>query len=172
MQKEISPKKIKQFKLLTLVVSIAVPLVVIVLFGIKLDIEPLSFLPPIYAGINALTAIVLILALVMVKNKKIKIHQRLMQFAIVLSLLFLACYVAYHMSSDSTVFGDTNGDKELNSLDGVLPSATSFVIYYILLFTHIILSVVVIPLVMITYKFAWIGEIDSHKKWTKYSLYY
>lgn len=169
MQKEISPKKVKQFKLLTIVVSIAVPLVVAVLFGVKLDVEPLSFLPPIYASINALTAVVLITALVMVKNKKIKIHQRLMQFAIVLSLLFLACYVAYHMTSDSTIFGDSNGDKVLDALDGELPSSTSFLLYYILLFTHIILSIVVIPLVMITYQFAWIGNIARHKKWTRYS---
>lgn len=170
MQKEISPKKIKQFKLLTLIVSIAVPLVVVVLFGIKLDVEPLNFLPPIYASINALTAVVLIAALIMVKNKKIKIHQRLMQFAILLSLLFLGCYVAYHMTSDSTIFGDVNGDKEVNELDGVLPSSMTFIMYYILLSMHIILSVVVIPLVMITYQFAWIGNIERHKKWTKYSF--
>ena len=88
------------------IVSIVVPLAVALLFGYKIpDAEPLYFLPPIYAGINGFTALLLILALVAIKNGKRGLHQRLMTGCIVLSALFLILYLAYHMTSDSTAFG-------------------------------------------------------------------
>ena len=50
-------------KLIT-IVSVAVPVVVAILFGVRLpNVEPLSFLPPIYASINGLTALLLVVAL-------------------------------------------------------------------------------------------------------------
>lgn len=80
-----------------------------ILFGVKLkdfgiNVEPLSFLPPIYAAINGVTAVVLILAVLAIKNGKRKLHERLMTFAIALSVAFLVMYVAYHMTADSTKF--------------------------------------------------------------------
>ena len=57
--------------------SIAIPLVVAVLFGVKIDLELPVFLPPIYAGINGLTSILLIAAFWAVKNKKIELHESL-----------------------------------------------------------------------------------------------
>jgi putative membrane protein len=57
-------------KLIT-IVSIAIPVVVAILFGVRLpNVEPLSFLPPIYASINGLTAVLLIVALWAIKAKK------------------------------------------------------------------------------------------------------
>ena len=93
-----------------IVLSIAIPLVVAILFGVNLrdlgyDVKPLTFLPPIYATTNGLTAIVLVLAVNAIKNGKRKLHENLMKFAISLSILFLGMYVAYHMTSDSTKFG-------------------------------------------------------------------
>ena len=67
----------KKFNRLINMVSIAVPLVVAILFGVKIpNVEPLSFLPPIYASINGLTAVLLIVSLVAIKNKKIKLQVR------------------------------------------------------------------------------------------------
>ena len=92
-------------KLIT-IVSIAVPVVVAILFGVRLpNVEPLSFLPPIYASINGLTALLLLVALWSIKAKKITLHQNIMKTCIALSLSFLLMYVAYHMTSDSTPFG-------------------------------------------------------------------
>jgi putative membrane protein len=116
---------------------------------VKIDLELPFFLPPIYATINAITALVLIMAYVAIVNKKIKLHQRLMQTAIALSLIFLVMYVLYHMTSDSTKFGG----------EGVIKST-----YYIILITHIILSVIVIPFVLITYVRAITNNIERHKK--------
>jgi len=134
--------------------SIAIPLVVALLFGVNLrklgyDVEPLSFLPPIYATINGITAIVLIIAVWAIKGGKRKLHENLMKFAITLSVLFLGMYVAYHMTSDSTKFGGEGAIKY---------------VYYFILITHILLSIIIIPFVLITYVRALALSFERHKK--------
>ena len=152
----LTPKE-KKYQKWIIVLSIVIPLVVAVLFGIKLkdygiDIEPLTFLPPIYASINGLTAIVLIIAVLQIKKGNRKAHETLMKFAITLSVLFLLMYVAYHMTSDSTPFG---GEGSIRY------------VYFFILITHIVLSIVIIPLVLITYVRALAERFDKHKKLAK-----
>ena len=139
----------KKYNKLIVVLSIVIPLAVAALFGIKIDVELPVFLPPIYASINALTALVSVLAFIAIQNKKIKRHERLMKFAIALSILFLVMYIAYHMTSDSTKFGGEGYVKYF---------------YYIVLLTHIVLSVIVIPFVLITFVRAITNNIEKHKK--------
>lgn len=135
------------------ILSIAIPLVVAILFGVKIpNVEPLSFLPPIYATINAITAILLIIALWAIKNGKRSLHENLMKTAIICSVLFLVMYVAYHMTSESTKFGGEGAIRYL---------------YYFILITHILLSIVVIPFVLITYVRALAGSFERHKKIAK-----
>jgi len=132
------------------ILSIVIPLVVALMFGIKIpNAKPLTFLPPIYATINGITVAVLLLAFWAIKNKKIKIHQNLMKFAILLSALFLMMYVAYHMTSESTKFGG----------EGLIKY-----VYYVVLISHILLSIVVIPFVLITFVRAITNNIEKHKK--------
>jgi putative membrane protein len=138
-------------------VSILIPLVVAILFGVKLkdfgyDVEPLSFLPPIYATINGLTGIVLVFAVLAIKNGKRKLHERLMTTAIAFSVVFLVMYVAYHMTADSTKFGG----------EGVIKY-----VYFFILISHILLSIIIIPLVLITYVRALATKFDKHKKIAK-----
>lgn len=136
-------------KLIT-IVSISVPVVVAILFGVRLpNVEPLSFLPPIYASINGLTAVLLIVALWAIKAKKTKLHQNIMKTCIALSLSFLLMYVAYHMTSDSTPFGG----------EGIVRT-----FYFILLVSHILLSIIIIPLVLHTYLRAYLKDFQRHKK--------
>lgn len=131
-------------------VSVVIPLVVALLFGIKIpDVEPLSFLPPVYATINGLTAILLIIAVWAIKNGKRDLHQNLMTAAIVLSLLFLLMYLAYHMTSNSTPYGGAGFQRYL---------------YYFILISHILLSVAIIPLVLKTYAKAYLKKFESHRK--------
>lgn len=151
----IEEKKIiddKKYNKLIVTLSIVIPLAVAALFGIKIDAELPVFLPPIYATVNAITAFVLILAFIAIQNKKIKLHERLMKFAIILSVLFLLMYIAYHMTSDSTKFGGEGIAKYL---------------YYFILITHILLSIAVIPFVLITYVRAITNNIEKHKKIAK-----
>tara|TARA_R110002050_G_scaffold144709_1_gene270210 strand:+ start:2261 stop:2794 length:534 start_codon:yes stop_codon:yes gene_type:complete len=131
-------------------VSIVIPLVVVLLFGVKLpNVEPLSFLPPLYATVNGFTAILLVIAVIAVKNGKLELHQKLMTSCILLSLAFLVMYVAYHMTSDSTSFGG----------EGIVKY-----IYFFILITHIILSIVIIPLVLRTYSKAYLKDFAAHRK--------
>ena len=149
--------KEQQYKKWIIILSIAIPLVVAALFGVNLkrlgfDVAPLHFLPPIYATINGITAIVLVIAVIAIKNGNRKLHERLMKSAIILSVLFLAMYVAYHMTSESTKYG---GEGTLRY------------VYFFILISHIVLSIGVIPLVLITYVRALAERFDKHKKIAK-----
>ncbi|NNJ89558.1 MAG: DUF420 domain-containing protein [Eudoraea sp.] len=133
-----------------MIISILVPVIVAILFGVRLpDVEPLSFLPPIYASINGLTALLLILAVWSIKNGKRQLHQNLMTSCIALSLVFLGMYVAYHMTSDSTPFGG----------EGFIRY-----VYYFILISHVLLSIAIIPLVLHTYARAYLKNFERHRK--------
>lgn len=147
----------KKYKKIITVLSIIIPIAVAILFGVNLrelgfDVEPLTFLPPIYASINGLTAILLIAAVISIKIGKKKLHETLNTLAIICSVAFLLMYVAYHMTSDSTNFGGEGAIKY---------------IYYFILISHIILSVVVIPFVLTTFMRAKLGNFPQHKKIAK-----
>jgi len=141
----------KENKIIT-IISILVPLVVASLFSIKLDIKLPIFLPPIYAVINGVTAILLVLAVLAIKNKKQQLHQNLMQTAIGLSLVFLILYILHHATHGDTKFGG----------QGLIRY-----VYFFILISHIILSIVVIPFVLITFVRAKKGEFKLHKKIAK-----
>ena len=135
------------------IVSVLIPVVVAILFTVRIpNVEPLSFLPPIYATINALTALLLVVALKAIKSGKRLLHERLMKTCIALSLVFLVMYIAYHMTSDPTPFGGEGAIKYL---------------YYFILISHILLSIVLIPLVLTSYVRAIQAEFDPHKKISK-----
>ena len=138
----------KENKIIT-IISILVPLVVASLFRIKLDINLPVFLPPIYAAINGITAIILVLAVIAIKNKNRKLHQNLMQTAIGLSVVFLILYILHHATHGDTKFGG----------QGVIRY-----VYFFILISHIVLSIVVIPFVLITFVRAKKGEFALHKK--------
>lgn len=153
---EITPMKERRFNKYITVVSIVIPIVVALLFGVKLpNVEPLYFLPPIYAGINGLTAVLLVVAVVAIKRGNQKLHQNLMTTNIALSLLFLVMYIAYHMTSDSTSFGG----------EGVVKY-----VYYFILITHIILSIAIVPLVLRTYAKAYLKDYEGHRALAKYTF--
>ncbi|WP_028891441.1 DUF420 domain-containing protein [Tenacibaculum sp. 47A_GOM-205m] len=143
----------KKYKKLITIVSIVIPIAVAALFGIKIpNVEPLSFLPPIYASINGFTAVLLVASVVAIKNGKRKLHEQLNTTAIICSALFLVMYVAYHMTSDSTKFGGEGMVKY---------------VYFFILITHILLSIVIIPFVLITFMRARLGNFPEHKKIAK-----
>lgn len=147
----------QQYNKWILILSILIPVAVAVLFKVKLkdlgfNVAPLPILPPIYATINGITAILLVSAVWAIKNGKRHVHENLMKTAIGCSLVFLILYIAYHMTTDSTIYGGT----------GVLKY-----VYYFVLLTHILLSVATIPLVLITYVRALAARFDKHKKIAK-----
>jgi putative membrane protein len=143
------------YQRLIIVLSILIPVVVAVLFGMpKIQGYDFSFLPPIYATINGLTAILLVTAVVAIRNGKRSLHELLMKTSIGLSTLFLVMYVIYHLTSEKTVYG---GEGALRY------------VYYFILITHILLSVVVIPFVLFTLSRALSRNFPRHKALAKYT---
>lgn len=150
----------KKYNRIITILSIVIPLAVAALFGVNLkkmgfDVEPLSFLPPIYASINGFTAVLLIAAVIAIKKGNKKLHEKLNSTAIFCSVLFLLMYIAYHMTSESTKFGG----------EGVIKY-----VYYFILITHIVLSIAVIPFVLITFVRARLGKFSEHKKIAKFTF--
>ena len=144
----------KKYKGIIWVLSVVIPLAVAALFGVNLkrmgyDVQPLSFLPPIYATINGLTAVLLVLAVSAIKKGKVSLHENLIKACMVCSSLFLLMYVAYHMTSDSTSYGG----------EGFIRY-----VYFFILITHIVLSIIIIPFVLFTFVRGIAGAYERHKK--------
>ncbi|TYA74566.1 DUF420 domain-containing protein [Seonamhaeicola marinus] len=140
----------KKYNKWIVILSVVIPVAVAALFKVRIDLELPVFLPPIYACINAITAIVLVLAVLQIKKGNRTAHEKLIKFAIILSVLFLVMYVLYHMTSDSTSY---EGDYR--------------VLYLFILISHIVLSIGVIPFVLITYVRGITNNIEKHKKIAK-----
>ncbi len=163
------PKKLKNAKIAIYTAAIAVPLVVVLLFNVEITGVNLTFLPKFYATINGVTAIFLVFALIAIKRKNMTVHRRYIRLSLLLSIVFLACYVAYHMTSgEATKYGDLDHDK-LIDYDEEIARASTYLIYRFILISHILLSIIIIPVVLFTYLFAWQGDFVKHKKWTRFA---
>jgi putative membrane protein len=127
----------------------------------------LGFLPPFHATLNALTAIVLLVALYFVKQKKIQQHRNAIYVAIALSVLFLLSYVAYHFTTPETLFGDANHDGVLSELEKVAIGGTR-TFYLVLLLSHIALAAGIFPFILFTFIRAYTNQIDRHRKMARW----
>jgi putative membrane protein len=170
---EIVPKQDKQYLAVIGVISVLIPVVVALLLFVpqtgKLGDIDVSILPHINALLNSATAACLIVAYFFIKNRNEELHRRLMMTAFVLSCLFLVSYVVYHFQAPSTKFGDINGDGILSETElaevGIMRG-----IYLIILLTHILLAIVVVPFVLIAFYFALSKQINRHRKIVKFAF--
>jgi putative membrane protein len=145
------------------IVSVLIPVAVAVLMimpaswkealGIA-EGSQLSSLPLFHAVLNGSTFVLLVFAGIAIKNKKVSIHRTFMLSAFVLSSVFLISYVIYHVTHDSAEFG---GEGAIRAL------------YFFILISHIILSVPVIPLALLSIYRGWTNNIVLHKKIVKYA---
>lgn len=135
--------------------SVVVFAVVVFLGKFKLEVD-LGFDVHVFAAINAiinsLVAVLLVAALVAIKNKKYLLHKKLMMAALVLSILFLVSYIAHHLFGGETKFGGVGNIR---------------IFYFVLLITHIFLAAVILPFILFTTYRALIGEYTNHKKIAK-----
>lgn len=123
----------------------------------------LSFLPPFHAAVNAVAAVVLVVALIAVLKGRIGLHRKMIMTAMGLSVLFLLSYVAYHFTSNEVKFGDANLDgtvdpAELAKVGGMRT------IYLILLASHIVLAAVSLPFILFTFIAGWTNRFSVHKR--------
>ncbi|MEQ8712562.1 MAG: DUF420 domain-containing protein [Cyclobacteriaceae bacterium] len=155
------------------VVSVVIPIAVAVLLFMPVKIlagsEWVKFLPHINAVINSLTAILLVSAVIIVKKGNVELHKKLMTSAFILGSLFLISYIIYHATIDSTLFGDTNGDG-LVSEDELIVVGTMRSIYLIVLLSHILLSIVVVPFVLFAFYYSLTDKIEKHKRVVKFTF--
>lgn len=148
--------KKEPYKKLIIVLSVIIPVAVAVLLSTpKIPGYNLSFLPPVYATLNGLTAVLLVTAVVAIKKGNRSLHERLIKICILCSTAFLVLYIAYHITSEETRFG------------GVGPIRY---VYFFILITHILLSVVVIPFVLFTYVRALSGNFERHRALAKFTF--
>jgi putative membrane protein len=127
----------------------------------------LGFLPPFHATLNALTAVVLLVALYFIKQKKIQQHRNAIYVAIALSALFLLSYVAYHFTTPETLFGDANRDGVLSELEKAAIGGTR-IFYLVLLLSHIALAAGIFPFILFTFIRAYTNQIDRHRKMARW----
>jgi putative membrane protein len=146
--------------------SIVVFAVVVLLGKFKLEVD-LGFNVHIFATINAivnaLIAVLLVLALVAVKQGNYLLHKKFMMAALVMSILFLVSYIAHHLLAGEAKFGDSNHDGIVSD-EEKLAAGSIRMVYYIILATHIFLAAIILPFILFTAYRALIAEFSVHKK--------
>lgn len=152
----------KNYTPLIVGISVLLPAVVALLFflpgveGVPAGLRSwLNRLPMFNAMVNGTTAIILIAGVMAIKSGKVSLHRKLMSTAILLSVVFLVSYVAYHLTSESTRHGG----------DGIAKT-----IYLIILLSHILLSIAIVPLVLVTYVRALSSRFDKHRRIARITL--
>lgn len=136
------------------VVSAVVLLLIGLMRRVKIDLGiDFSFLPPFHASLNALCAVILVVALWHIKNGRREQHRRAIYAAMVCSALFLVSYVLYHFTTPETRFGGEGAIKT---------------VYFFLLITHVILAAVILPFVLLTFTRAYTGQYERHKKMARW----
>lgn len=118
-------------------------------FGGRTLVGDVSFLPAMNAGINSTVSVLLVLALVFVRKGNIQAHKTSMVLALILSTFFLVSYVVYHYANADVKYGGEGAMK---------------VLYLIILFSHILLSIAVVPLALFAVYRGLSGQIAQHKK--------
>ena len=109
-------------------------------------------LPTLNACLNGISAVLIASGLVCVKRGKVEAHKRFMIAALSSSTLFLASYLLYHYQVGSVKYPG---------------EGTARTIYLLILLTHVVLAVVIVPLVIVTVQYALRQKLEKHKKWAR-----
>jgi putative membrane protein len=158
---------------IVLAVSALICIVVVVL-NQKLIPVPDSFpsfiykLPTFNAVLNGTCSLLLVASLWAIKKRNIELHKKLNLTAFLLSSLFLISYVTAHYFIPDTMYGDVNHDHvlqadELALVSGIRP------FYLIILLSHILLAVIVLPMILLSFYYALKDDRVMHKAITRFS---
>lgn len=113
-----------------------------------------TVLPHVNAALNALSTVLLVIAFAFIRSGNREAHRKVMLAAIVVSAVFLACYLYYHFTAPIFEFRGTGW---------TVPA------YYVLLVTHVILATIVTPMIGVTAWRSLHGQFERHRKiarWT------
>jgi putative membrane protein len=142
---------------LSVIVPIAVALLMLFpdVFHIESTTIDFSSLPFFHAILNGSTAVLLFTGFILIKNKKANFHKAAMLSAFVLSAVFLVSYVISKLTNNPVPFGG----------EGMIRY-----VYFFILISHILLSVLVLPLAMFSIYRGITGEFEKHKSIVKYTF--
>lgn len=150
------------------VISIAVLLLVGIMRRVKIDLGiDFSFLPPVHAALNALSALILLAALYFIKNRQVENHRRAIYAALACSALFLVCYVLYHFTTPEVKYGDLDRDGLLSQAE-MAAAGGMRTVYLIILATHIVLAGLILPFILFTFNRAFTAQYERHKKMARW----
>ncbi|NBI28967.1 DUF420 domain-containing protein [Chengkuizengella marina] len=154
-----SPVKQRNFTPLIIALSIILIAVVALLYFLpSIEVEvgfDITILPMLNAIFNSFTFIFLLFALISIKKKNIKVHRNFIILAFSTTFLFLISYVTYHSLSESTLYGG----------EGFIRY-----IYYFVLLSHILLSIVIVPLALISITRGFNMQIERHRKIARWTM--
>ena len=149
--------------------SVVVFSVVVLLGRFKLNVD-LGFNVHIFAAfnavINSIVAVLLVTALLAVKNGKYKLHKQLMMTALILSVIFLDSYITHRLFAGEARFGDSNLDGILSEDEKAQVGSMRYG-YYFILGTHIFLAAIILPFILFTAYRGLTAEFPLHKKLAK-----
>lgn len=157
----------KNLNLPIAIVSVAVPLLVAILFYMPHPQYNAGFdvriLPLFHAILNSATAVLLAASLFFIKNGHQRAHKIANLTAVVLSGLFLLSYVTYHFLAPSTLFGDLDHNGLVDATEKATAGNIRYLYYFVLL-THIPLAAIIIPFVLFSLLRAFQGDFAKHRK--------
>lgn len=160
----------KKLNVVAGIITVAVLILVGLMRQVKIPLPEgvdLHFLAPFHAGVNALTAIVLLFSLVFIKQKKVELHRKANYTALFLSVLFILSYVAYHFTTPSTIYGDVDGNGVLSEAErSAAGSGRTW--YLVLLLSHIGLAALSLPFILLTFIRAYTNQFERHRKMARW----
>ena len=139
-------------------VTLFVPVVVLVLYLLpKSNTVPdvVKHCPLLNACLNGTCTVLLTISYLAIRNKRIMLHQRLNITAFILSALFLVSYIAYHFFGKETLFPKDNPMRPL---------------YIFILSSHIILSGIVLPMVLLSFYWGLTNKVSLHRRLSRWTL--
>lgn len=115
----------------------------------------LSFMPGVNAALNATSATLLVLGLGAIRSGRREVHKRLMVSAFAASTIFLVGYVLYHYAHGDTQYGGVGAIR---------------IVYFTILISHVLLSIVMLPMILTTFYFAVRERFAMHKRLARWTL--
>jgi putative membrane protein len=112
--------------------------------------------PALNASLNGTATVLLTAGFILIKRRHVAAHRAAMLTAFMVSMVFLACYVAYHLQTGArTPFGGTGPIRA---------------VYFAMLISHILLAVAIVPLILVTLTLALRGRFDRHRRWARWTF--
>jgi uncharacterized membrane protein YozB (DUF420 family) len=115
----------------------------------------IAILPHLTAALNALAAVLALTGFALIKSGRRQTHRRVMTAAIIVSALFLVCYLLHHFTAPLFAFPGRGVVRPL---------------YFAMLFSHVALAVLITPVIIVTFLRARRGAFDRHKALARWTL--